>query len=118
MNTMLIDTDMKPYRIKDYESDNSNIQQAKSPAAWFDESSAIAKSPNSSSSSSTASSMGGGDEDTIGGIMLDILAAGHSIIQEAPCITIEFNMTLCLGYCHSMFGLHTFAYVTNWLNVQ
>jgi hypothetical protein len=98
---MFIDTDRKPYRIKDYESGNCNIQQAKLPAALFDELPAIAKSPHSSSSSSTASSMGGSDEGTIGGIMFDMLPSCHSITEEVPYITIEFNITPCVGYCHT-----------------
>lgn len=77
----------------DYKSDNATSKRL-SPAALFDESSATAKSPNSSSSSSMASSMGGGDEDTIGGIMLDMLASGHSIKQEAPYITTEFSWSI------------------------
>ena len=90
MNTLFIDANMKPYRTM---ITNLTIATSKklSPAALFDESSAIAKSPNSSSSSSIASSMGGGDEDTIGGIMLDMLASGHSINQEVPYITTEFS---------------------------
>jgi hypothetical protein len=95
---MSTDTHRKPYRIEDYESYDCDFQRAKSPVTLFDESSAIAKSPNSSSSSSVASSMGGGDEGTIGGIMLDMMASGYSITQEALCITIKFNIIQQLEY--------------------
>jgi hypothetical protein len=38
--------------------------------------------------------MGGGDEDTIGGIMFDMVASGHSITQEAPYITTQFSSSI------------------------
>ena len=109
MNTMFIDADKKPYKITITNLITVTSKKL-SPAALFDESSAIAKSPNSSSSSSMESSMGGGDEDTIGGIMLDMLASCHSITQEAPYT----QQNSVREYCHAKVWLTYICYaVTN-----